>query len=160
MCIRDRLDADRDQRFQRLLALGRAELHQQAAPQARPPQQPDQHVGHHGQPVDQIELLKDEADARTDVTNVACNAAVALDLAVEDRDGTGVGRDETGQVAHQRRLAGTGSTDQGHHFPRGDGETHAIQGLTAGEALAQSTYFDGCGGHRSVFRNWADTHAS
>ena len=50
------------QRMERDLAIP-TRKHEQAAEQTRPvPESPRQHIVHHGEPVDQIELLEDESD--------------------------------------------------------------------------------------------------
>ena len=51
------------------------------------------------------------------------------------QDGSGVGKFQAGDDAQKRGLAGTGQTQQGHQFARGDLQTDVVEGGKLPEAL-------------------------
>ena len=118
----------------------------QAAPQRHARQHAGQYVGDHRQAAHQIELLEHKADAGARASHLPAELAATLDqLAIDGDAARGrVARDETGQMAQQRRLAGTGRAQQGDHFAVGHLQTDIVQRLGAGmEGFAQALHVDG-----------------
>src|SRR5690554_1907917 len=85
------------------------EIPQGSAPGRNPAQGTGQYVFNNAQSVDQIELLKDIANASTGLTDVAVQAAIGLHWLAQYLNAPGilVSTDQSGNVPQQRGLAGT-----------------------------------------------------
>jgi len=112
----------------------------QATPQGHTVQGADQHVDHHGQPVDKVELLKDETNTCPDPTYVMRYSAIFLHRPAVNAYLTGAGvirSHQSSQVSQQGGLARPGGANQGHHLARVDVDLDVLKCLTAaGKSLA------------------------
>ena len=134
-------NADPAQRFDAArFFLGR-EPANQAAPHRYPVQRAGQHIDDHRQTPDQIELLKDEADAGTHSPDIGRDFPVALDHPAVDFDGAwriGITGHQPCHMPQQGGFPGTRSADQRHHFARSNVQVNLLQGLAAvAEGFAQ-----------------------
>lgn len=125
----------------RFLGIEQAEA---ATPARHAPQTAEQHVLHHTEAADQIELLEDVADIGALTAHVAVEATVGLDLATEHFDTAGIAARQAGEMAQQGRLARPRSTDQGHHFTWLYRQRQVEQRLFAAEALVQTVDSNRC----------------
>ena len=112
-------------------------------------QRANQNIHNHGQPINQVELLKDEADAGPNITHIICNSTAFLDGSAVDLDqtfGCTIRRHQARQMTQQGRLARPRRANQRHHLAGANGEVNALQRLSAaGEGLAQGPNMYGCG---------------
>jgi hypothetical protein len=101
-------------------------------------QQTGHHIGNDRQAADQIELLKNKADARAHFANIRREPAVVLyaapidqHLALRQRRTRGgarvIANHETCQVTQQCRLSGPRSTDKRDHFTRHHLQIHTLE---------------------------------
>ena len=72
----------------------------------------------------------------------ASRDAVQVDRLAVERDFAGVGPVDAGEDLHQRGFAGPVLADQGQHLAGADGQRHAVEGLNAGEVLADVADFE------------------
>jgi len=125
--------------------LGGGKAAQQPAPQRHPMQRAGQHVDHHGQPIDQIELLEDDGDARARGADVARDPAALLHGAAQQRDArcaARVGMVQAVEVAQQRGLARARRAQQRHHLAAAHLQRHVAQGGRGAEGLVQVAHVD------------------
>lgn len=81
-------------------------------------------------------MLAGDADGPADALRVA------HDVVAADDGGAGVGPEQRGQDAHERRLAGAVGTEQRVDGAGGDGEVDAVEHAPAAEGLAEAVDAD------------------
>ena len=155
------VDADPAQRFESAQFFVAGKQPEPAPPGGNAAEHAEHDVGHQRQPVDQIELLKDHADAAAYQAHAAGHPPAFLDRISEHLDhpvARLVGQHEAGDMAHQSRFPRTGCADQRHHFTGHDLQTDLVQGPGRLKALAKGlrkiVYADsrcGVGRHRHAY---------
>ena len=68
--------------------------------------------------------------------------ALQVDRLSVEEDFAAVGPVDAGQDFHERRFAGPVLADEGQHLAGVDGQRHAVEGLNAGEVLADVADFE------------------
>ena len=108
---------------------------QDAAQRAGVAEPAGQHVVHHREPLDQVELLEDHADVAALQPHLGIGELEQVDAVEHD---LAAGRlDQPVDAADQRRLAGAARADDGEEVIGPEREAHPLQDLAPGVAGAQ-----------------------
>ena len=114
------------------------------APERRTVQGAKADVAKNTHSVDEIELLENDADLRTDAADTAADDAFFLhNMAVDAYAATvSVSGAQAADVADEGGFSGTGRTDEGHHFTGVYAYADVVESPGAGKGLADMVDFN------------------
>ncbi len=104
----------------------------QATPQRHASKHADEDVGQDRQPVDEVELLEDDADVAPALPNIGDGAPAGLHVVAMHGDAAariGIARNQASNMPQERRLARARGADERHHFARHDSQRLDIKRL-------------------------------